>query len=136
MPDDLYPGQVNPVLFHDAYELHRAAAQTYRLANKPLPPGMTPEVHAQRRAILTIDAQLLVLERDRLLDAFCVSWLKYRSIPIPEKDNGPSSTVGVQGPQGSDGRLRGQGGVNEGGQAPLHNPSTQASTQPGGVSVP
>lgn len=137
MTDDLYPRQVNPVLFYEAYQLHQAAGSTYRLANKPplLASKLTPE-QQQRRVILTIAAKLMILERDKLLDQFCAEWLKFRDIPIPEKDNGPSSPVGVQSPEGTDGRLRESGGLDEGGQAPIHNPGSQASPQHGGVPLP
>lgn len=140
MPDELHPRSPGLYLnvFENAYELHQAAGAVRLFYNRTAVRAnfKLDEKAKSRQAFLTIAEKLIIIERDAALDEFCHAWLKYRDLPIPEKDNGPSSTVGVQGPEGTDGRLRESGGLDEGGQTPLHNPSTQASPQHGGVSVP
>lgn len=104
---DLHPREVHTHLFAEAYALHNAASATYKLANRIPPKDEALAITAQRKVILTIDAQLLTIERNRILDSFCAAWLRYRDIPIPTHDDSTSSvdlqrpaefTTGVQTP--------------------------------------
>ena len=85
---DLHPRQVHMSLFTWAYEIHAAVGATYQLANRIPPSGEAREVTEQRKGILTIAAKLQLLQRNDLLDRFCMAWLKYRSLPLPEKEYG------------------------------------------------
>lgn len=86
---ELYPRQVNPIHFEEAYLLHKAASHTLRSSyptdesGKLIPSSTAAPSQLQRGAVLKIAAQLMVLERNKLLDRFCVEWLKYRDLPMP-----------------------------------------------------
>lgn len=137
MPDDLYPSEVNPVLFTDAFKLHEGASGTYRLANRRPPEGEKPEVTAQRKAILTIAAQLQVMDRDRLLDEFCRDWLRFRNLPVPGKEDVKKSGVDLQRPSAPDESVQGAVRTDTLGSEPTHNSSAHGSAQPaGGITVP
>lgn len=71
--------------FTYAYELHVAASGTRLLRNRE------PEqpTKAARQQILDIATALMVKARDEALDKFCVSWLTYRNLPIPDATNAP-----------------------------------------------
>jgi hypothetical protein len=94
---DLHPKGTNVVLFTDAYGLHIAAGETYRLANRIPPQGEPPATTQQRKAILTIAAQLLTKRRDEVLDEFSRSWLLSRDLPIPKHEQSQgTSDVGSE----------------------------------------
>lgn len=116
---DLYPRQVYTHLFEEAYHLHVAACEVYRLQNIPRPADAKPEVTAQRNAILKIASQLIILERNKLLDIVCVDWLRYRKLPTITRDNeAGKNSVG----------LRDSSESNAGVQAEVRNSETQAGT--------
>ncbi len=68
--------------FEQAYELHIAAGASRLMRNRQVDPAAMQ----QRRALLDIITEMLVNERNKALDKFCTSWLKYRQLPIPEKE--------------------------------------------------
>lgn len=141
MPDDLHPHSPGLYLnqFENAYELHQAAGAVRLFFNRTAVRAnfQLDDKAKSRQAILTIAEKLILIERDAALDEFCRAWLRYRELPIPEKHYGPSSSVGVQGAEGTDGRLRESGGLDEGAPNTLHNAGSPSSPQPpGGQSLP
>lgn len=118
---DTYPKAVNPVLFEEAYLLHKAASETYRQQNKSPSAGRSPEQTSQRNSILEIAAQLLVLERNKLLDRFCVDWLCFRDIPLPEKAYESTRSMDGECATGTNGSVQSSVRSNEIGTQPTNN---------------
>lgn len=83
--DELFPAGTTAHLLPDILGYHWAAAVTSRLSGSSSP-GLTEAQLAQRQAILKIAAKILVKERDKLLDQFSTSWLRYRDLPIPTQE--------------------------------------------------
>ena len=87
MSDALHPNFAMLYLtqFEQAYETHKAAGAARQLRNSDsVDKNMNPTIVAQRQQLLDIATQILINQRNKLLDEFCVSWLKYRNLPIPE----------------------------------------------------
>lgn len=92
MTDYVLANDLHPILpesqyvteFEYAYGLHQAAGNSRLLNNRTI--NLDPVVLAQRKQLIEITTALLLKERDKALDKFCTSWLKYRSLPIPALD--------------------------------------------------
>lgn len=66
-----------------ALGLHRAAGEAMLFRNRTDDKGFAPGVAEQRRQLLDIISQMLINERDKTLDLFCTSWIKYRNLSQP-----------------------------------------------------
>jgi hypothetical protein len=67
--------------FTHAYELHLAAAGITLLRNRQsqVERSLTSDQIAGRQQILDIAAQLIIAERNTVLDEFCRAWQTYRA---------------------------------------------------------
>jgi hypothetical protein len=130
---DLHPREVTMSLFTWAYETHAAAGATYRLANRIPPKDEARAVTEQRKGILTIAAKLQLVQRNDLLDRFCVAWLRYRNIPLPEKDYGNRpDPMGLRNPSGPDAGVQASVRESEVQAGEVHDRSAATGAQPSG----
>jgi hypothetical protein len=136
----LHPRAVNLVLFEWAYNLHQAAGETTRISHPRNESGAICAMHQasaqqqQRTGILQIASKLMILERDKLLDQFCVAWLKYRNIPLPERDNGEDrpDPMGLRSPSGPDAGVQASVRESEVQAGEVHDRSAATGAQPSG----
>lgn len=89
MTDSLHPNFAMLYLteFEHAYQTHQAAGAVRLIRNRTKPSEtMPPAMVAQRQQLLDIVTTLLINQRDATLDTFCTNWLKFRNLPIPDKE--------------------------------------------------
>lgn len=86
---DLHPTLPNSQYITElqyALGLHQAASESRLMRNRTAYQGLAPAIVPQRQQLLDIITDMLIIQRDKALDQFCTSWLKYRNLPIPEKE--------------------------------------------------
>jgi hypothetical protein len=89
LTDELHPNFAMMYLteFEHAYQTHQAAGAVRLIRNRTsVDKTMSPEMKVGRQQLLDIATALLINQRDAALDQFCTSWLKFRHLPIPEKE--------------------------------------------------
>ena len=126
--------------FEEAYHLHVAAGSTYKTSHPKGDGGKPVAMHAasaqqqQRTGILRIASKLMILERDKLLDQFCVAWLKYRNLPIPDREDAPvrQDTVGLRDTSGPDAGVQASVREPEVQAGEVHDRSAATGAQPSG----
>jgi len=83
---DLFPNAVYITELDYVLGLHHAATESRLLRNRTsVDKTLDPSIIPQRIQLLDIVTELMMNQRDKALDAFCTSWLKFRNLPIPEK---------------------------------------------------